>query len=154
MTIDYISRTKAYYRALGFERDYTWANNAETPLSQPRVTLKNATVTLITTAVVEPSIPKPVRTAASYAFSEVPEHFDTSELAWDKVTTHTRDRESYFPINELKARSTRGEFKALSQHFHFVPTEYSQRHTREVDAPLILQQSLKDNVDLAILIPL
>jgi len=143
-----------YYRALGFQKDYTWASHDDIPFSPPKIPLSQATVALVTTAVVDASIPKPVREANSYPIVDVPDHFDTSELSWDKETTHTKDRESYFPINDLRARELRQEFKALAPRFHFVPTEYSQRHTIETDAPLITRHCLEDAVDLAILIPL
>ena len=152
--IRYIERTKHYYRAQGFEQDYQWAMNAETPFNPPAVPLKTARITLVTTAVVEPNIPKPIRTAKSYPFSEVPAHFDTADLSWDKVTTHTNDRESYFPLQALNARIAAGDIGSLAPRFHFIPTEYSQRHTRDQDAPLITQHCLDDEVDLAILIPL
>jgi D-proline reductase (dithiol) PrdB len=152
--IPYIERTKAYYRAQGFEQDYQWAMNVETPFSRPARPLKSARITLVTTAVVEPSIPKPIRTAKSYAFSDAPADFDTAELSWDKITTHTNDRESYFPLQALNARVAAGEIGSLAPRFHFIPTEYSQRHTRNEDAPLITEHCLTDAVDLAILIPL
>ena len=152
--IRYIERTKHYYRAQGFEQDYLWAMNTDVPFTQPNSALETARITIVTTAVVEPSIPKPIRTAKSYSFSEVPAHFDTTEVSWDKVTTHTNDRESYFPIKALKDRISAGEVGHLAPRFHFIPTEYSQRHTRNEDAPLITQHCLEDEVDLAILIPL
>jgi hypothetical protein len=152
--IRYIERTKAYYRAQGFDRDYQWAMNTETPFSKPAKPLESARITLVTTAVVEPNIPKPIRTAKSYPFSEAPAQFDTAELSWDKVTTHTNDRETYFPLQALDARIAAGDIGSLAPRFHFIPTEYSQRHTRDQDAPLIAQHCLEDAVDLAILIPL
>ena len=75
-------------------------------------------------------------------------------MSWDKVTTHTNDRESYFPLQALNARIAAGDIGSLAPRFHFIPTEYSQRHTRDQDAPLITQHCLDDEVDLAILIPL
>jgi len=152
--IRYIERTKAYYRAQGFEQGYQWAMNTHTPLSKPAKPLTSARITLVTTAVVEPGIPKPIRTAKSYRFSDAPAHFDTAEVSWDKVTTHTNDRESYFPLRALNARVAAGDIGSLAPRFHFIPTEYSQRHTRDQDAPLITQHCLEDAVDLAILIPL
>ncbi|MDB2509518.1 hypothetical protein N9X32_03230 [Pseudomonadales bacterium] len=152
--IRYIERTKAYYRAQGFDQDYQWAANTQTPFSKPARPLKSARITLVTTAVVEPSIPKPIRAAKSYRFSDVPAHFDTTEVSWDKITTHTNDRESYFPLHALNKRVAAGDIGSLAPRFHFIPTEYSQRHTRDQDAPLIAQHCLEDAVDLAILIPL
>ena len=43
--------------------------------------------------------------------------------------------------------------KALSPHFYGLPTNRSQRHTLEADAPLILEMLRTDKVDVAVLIP-
>ncbi len=154
MNIEYIPRTRDYYRAQGFERDYTWADNKAIPFSKPKKPLRDARLAIITTAVVEPAIPKPIRSAKSYCLDEIPEHFDTSELSWDKTTTHTNDRESYFPIQALTSKVDDGSLGSLAPRFHFVPTEYSQRHTLTQDAPLIAANCQEDAVDLAILIPI
>ena len=63
--IEYMKRTRDYYRAQGFEADYSWAHNDDIPFSKPAKPLAESTVTLVTTAVVEPEIPKPIRAAAS-----------------------------------------------------------------------------------------
>ena len=152
--ITYMARTRDYYRAQGFTSDYSWANNTETPLSLPKKELKEAVVTIITTAVVESDIPKPIRTAASYAWDRVPNAFDTSEVSWDKETTHTNDRQSYFPMEALQQLQAEGTIGRLANRFHFVPTEYSQRHTVDEDAPSILAACIEDEVDIAILVPL
>jgi hypothetical protein len=41
----------------------------------------------------------------------------------------------------------------VSPNFYGLPTNRSQRHTLEVDAPIILEMLRADNVDVAILIP-
>ena len=119
--IRYIERTKAYYRAQGFEHDYQWARNTHTPLSKPAKPLTSARITLVTTAVVEPGIPKPIRTAKSYQFSDAPAHFDTAEVSWDKVTTHTNDRESYFPLRGAQRPGCRRRHRISCPEVPFYP---------------------------------
>lgn len=152
--IEYIQRTRDYYRAQGFERDYAWARNDDIPLTLLPRPLAEATVTLVTTAVVDPEVPKNLREASSHAFDAVPEAFDTRDLSWDKVTTHTRDRGSYFPVEILRELVSEGRLGRLAERFHFVPTEYSQRHTLDKDAPATLAACVQDEVDVAILVPL
>ncbi len=152
--ISYMARTCDYYRAQGFTSDYQWAQNDETPFTGPCKPLEESVVTLITTAVVESDIPKPIRSAASYSWDRVPEAFDTDDLSWDKDTTHTNDRASYFPMEALQTLAEQGTIGRLANRFHFVPTEYSQRHTNAHDAPHILSACIEDNVDIAILVPL
>ncbi len=152
--IDYITRTRDYYRAQGFNSDYQWATHQEIPFSPLTKPLNQCVVTIVTTAVVEPEIPKTMRAAKSYSFADVPDSFVTDDVAWDKVTTHTRDRRSYFPLEDLIGQQDSGRIRKLAPRFHFVPTEYSQKNTREKDAPVILAACIKDEVDIAILVPL
>ncbi len=154
MNIKYIQRTRDYYRAQGFKHDYSWADNRVIPFSRPKKPLNEARLAIITTAVVEPDIPKPVRSAQSYSLTALPDNLHTAELSWDKTTTHTHDRESYFPIRALTSKVEDGSLGSLAPRFHFVPTEYSQRHTLTQDAPLIKTHCQEDSVDLAILIPI
>ncbi len=154
MKIEYIKRTRDYYRAQGFKQDYQWARNKEVPFQPLLKPLKESIVTLVTTAVTEPDIPKPIRAAKSYSFDNAPRSFATSELSWDKETTHTRDRSSYFPMEILQDLAADGTIGGLAKRYHFVPTEYSQSNTIEKDAPAIVKACQQDAVDVAILIPL
>ncbi len=134
--------------------EYIWAHFDEIPFSPLAKPLTDCTITLVTTAVVEPEIPKPIREAGSYSFSEVPENFHTDDSAWDKVTTNTDDRESYFPLEVLREFAASRRIGKLAPRFHFVPTEYSQGNTLEKDAPVLLEACTTDQVDIALLIPL
>jgi len=154
MKIEYIKRTRDYYRAQGFKQDYQWASHNQTPFQPLLKPITDSVITLVTTAVTEPDIPKPIRAAKSYSFAKVPKAFETSELSWDKQTTHTRDRSSYFPMEILQDLVAEGTIGALAERYHFVPTEYSQSNTIEKDAPAIVNACKEDAVDVAILIPL
>jgi hypothetical protein len=152
--IAYMERTRRYYRAQGFDSDYTWAHHTHSPFTRLAKPLSESRVTLVTTAVPEPEIPKPVRRASSHLFTETPDKFDTDELSWDKDSTHTDDRQSYFPLEILETLVAEGMLGQLADHYHFVPTQYSQRATIEEDAPQIARACLEDGVDVAILIPI
>ena len=154
--VNYIERTRDYYRAQGFKQDYTWARHDTVPftLPGPGVALRDCRVTLVTTAVPNPEIPKAIRKAESIAFDQVPDNFDTADLSWDKDTTHTDDRQSFFPTEVLHALATENVIKEVAPRFHFVPTEFSQRATIDEDAPAIRKACLDDGVHIAILIPL
>ncbi len=152
--IEYMERTRLYYRAQGFPKDYDWAHFDETPFHRTGKPLSECRITVVTTAVPEPEIPKPIRAASSHSFSNVPEHFDTSELSWDKETTHTDDRQSYFPVEVLNELAHEGMIKDLAPRFHFVPTQYSHRATTSEDAPAIVRACIEDEVDIALLVPL
>lgn len=152
--ISYMERTRLYYRAQGFDRDYVWAKHESTPFTPLKKSLKDCTVTLITTAVAHPEIPKPVRKAESIPFTDTPDNFLTDELSWDKETTHTKDRECYFPIKALKSLESEQTIGRIAPRFHFVPTQYSHRVTVSEDAPAIAAACIEDKVDIAILVPI
>ena len=95
-----------------------------------------------------------MRGAESHQVDDAPETFRTDELSWDKITTHTDDRQSFFPLEVLQSLETEGVIASLAPRYHFVPTEYSQRNTKENDAPIIRDACIADEVDIALLIPL
>ena len=152
--VQYMERTRLYYRAQGFKNDYAWAHFDETPFHHPGKPLSGCRVTVVNTAVTHGDIPKAIRKAESIPFSQVPDHFLTSELAWDKETTHTDDRQSYFPLEVLQQLRNEGIIGSIAVRYHFVPTQYSHRATIEEDAPAITAACIEDEVDIAILIPL
>ena len=152
--IDYMERTRLYYRAQGLGQDYVWARHDVTPFTRLNKPLQDCVVTVITTAVTPKDIPKPIRKSESIPFAEVPSAFDTSELSWDKESTHTDDRQSYFPLEVLSQLVEEGRVGRLAPRFHFVPTQYSHRVTCEQDAPRIAKACIEDNVDIALLVPI
>jgi len=146
-------RTRRYYEAKGFA-PYHWAQHTKIPWQQPRQPLASSRVALITTAVPDESIPKKQRVASSWSLSAAPAQFTTQELSWDKQTTHTRDRRSYFPLEDLLHAAESGYIGAVAPRFHFLPTQFSQRQTLTEDAPAIVRACLDDRVDIAVLVPL
>ena len=150
----YMEKTRRYYQAQGFEKAYQWAQFDEIPFSPLSKALEECTIALITTAVPDGAVPKLLRKASSLNLDQVPDQFFTDDLSWDKEATHTDDRQSYFPLEACQSLVEEGTLGQLAPRFHFVPTDYSQRHTIEDDAPSIVAACLEDEVDIAILIPL
>ena len=95
-----------------------------------------------------------VRHVWSGLVADPPERPFTDNVAWDKESTHTRDRGSYLPIEVATELAGEGVFAGLAAHFHGIPTEYSQRKTLDVDAPQVLSRLRDDGADAAILCPL
>src|SRR3546814_20535936 len=79
-----------------------------------------------------------------------PETFDT-DMAWDKESTHTDDRETFLPIDAAQRLVADGTLGALAARFHTAPTDYSQHKTLERDAPEILRRLREDKAEAAIL---
>jgi hypothetical protein len=152
-----MERTRLYYRALGYESDYVWAAFADVPFVRLQRPLTEAKIGLVTTA----SPPDRgnvdsfgVRHVWSGLVADPPERPFTENVAWDKESTHTRDRGSYLPIEVATELAGEGVFASLAEHFHGIPTEYSQRKTLDVDAPQVLARLRADRADAAILCPL
>jgi D-proline reductase (dithiol) PrdB len=156
--IEYMARSRAYYRAQGYKRDYVWAHFEDVPFARLRKPLRDCTVALLSTS-------SPSEDATTQRFSgrmEVfsgasdppPERMFTDDLSWDKDATHTDDLGSYFPIAALREIAEQGVVGSVARRYHCVPTVYSHRATNDVDAPLIVRRCIEDGVDAAILVPL
>jgi hypothetical protein len=149
----YMERTRHYYRALGYANDYVWAHFDDVPFARLQKPLAQARVALITTAGPIDGGNRDalgVRHVWSGTMSPPPEKL-TTNVAWDKESTHTDDRESYLPINAASALAALGVIGGVTMRFHGVPTEYSQRKTLEHDAPEMLARIREDGADAALL---
>lgn len=151
--VRYIERTRDYYRALGYKKDYVWASHEEVPFVRLGKPLGEARIGLVTTA--HPpgrsnTDAKGVRHVWSGPTDPLPV-VNTDKLAWDRESTHTEDRESFLPIATAARLVREGRIGSIAARFHGVPTEYSQRKTVEADAPQILARLREDGVDAILL---
>ena len=160
--VSYIDKSRQYYAAQGYPFPYRWAENYEVPLTPLTKPLSRCRVGLVTTTTplepgetpeTDPDLRAPKAAYAAPA-DPVPEAMYTADLSWDKAATHTRDVESFLPIRALAALASAGRIGSASDRFYGVPTDYSQRRTREVDAPEVLRLCRQDGVDVAVLIPI
>ncbi len=152
-TVRYIERTRDYYRALGYEKDYVWANYADVPFARLAKPLREARIGLVATA--HPADKSNhdaagIRHVWSGDIDPLPV-VNTDNLAWDRESTHTEDRESFLPIATLYRLAKDGVFGSLAPRFHGAPTGYSQKKTNETDAPELLKRLREDRVDAVLL---
>ena len=155
--VKYIERTRQYYRAMGYKRDYVWATFEKVPFSKLNGALSNKRIAFITTAVapnLSNILEDKTRAVWSCDINSVPANLFTEHLAWDKDSTHTKDQESFLPIDAARGQIKQGYFASLGVRLHGVPTEYSQRKTMEEDAPQILARLREDGANAAFLFPL
>jgi hypothetical protein len=152
--VPYITRTRAYYEAQGFERPYQYPHHDDTPFAPLPKPLAECMLGLVTSASVYPRAPLEPRRVASAGMSPPPARLYTNDLSWDKQATHTDDVNSFCPFEPLQALAEEGVIGALTPRFHCAPTEYSQRTTTEKDAPEILRRLREDGADVALLVPL
>jgi D-proline reductase (dithiol) PrdB len=155
--VRYIERTRDYYRALGYQRDYVWARFDEVPferLAQPLAATRIGLVTTASPLDLANRDPRGIRRVWSGATAPPPPRLFTDNLAWDKESTDTDDRASFLPIETVLELSGEGVIGGLATRFHGVPTEYSHRKTVEEDAPQVLAGLRDDGAQAAILCPL
>jgi len=149
----YMERTRQYYRALGYKSDYVWSTFDEVPFARLAVPLSDAKLALLTTASPPGLSNRDAQGRKQVWFGAVtaaPEAFET-EMAWDRDSTHTDDRETFLPIAAASNLAEDGLFAGLTEHFIGVPTKYSQSQTIMDDAPEILARLRADGADAAIL---
>ena len=159
--VSYIDKSREYYAAQGYSKPYKWVYHKDVPFNLLGKPLSDCTVGVVTTATLPAhwrnlpegkSLPKK-RPYAENSYP-IPEFLHTSDLEWDKDSTHTDDLDTYLPLNRLKELQQSGLFGKVSPRFYGVPTTYSQRQTRESDAKVISKWCEEDGVDIAILVPL
>lgn len=152
-TVSYMERTREYYRALGYEKDYVWAHYDDVPFARLAKPLREARIGMVTTAHPPDKSnhdAKGIRHVWSGLVEPLPV-LNTDNLAWDRASTHTQDRESYMPIEAVQGWIRDGLVGGLAARFHGAPTGYSQKKTIEADAPEILARLREDGADAALI---
>jgi len=162
--IPYIDRTRDYYTALGFAAPYRWAEHADVPFQRLKKQLRDCRVALVTTAA-------PLRAGAGdqgpgAAYNGRAKFFEVYALPTDRDPKlginhvaidfkHTTgaDLGSFFPLAALRRAAVAGRIGGVAPHFFGVPTNRSQRVTREAYAPAVLALCRVDGVDAAVLVP-
>jgi D-proline reductase (dithiol) PrdB len=155
--VSYIDRSREYYAAQGYNKAYEWPHYDDVPFTPLRKPLAKSCVGLVTTA----EKPKPPGTVSLeiliqrdlYAepSNPPPQQLFTDILSWDKEATHTKDVNSFLPINQLNEYESSGRIGSTSARFYGVPTDYSQSQTLNHYGPKILEWCREDGVDAVIL---
>ena len=162
--IRYIERTRSYYLGLGYENPYIWAHYIEAPFTALQKPLNRSVLGLITTAVpYDPNKglqgPGAPYNATAKFYQPYQNSVDAdidlriAHVGIDRKNANMEDSACWFPLAISKQAVQSGRVQALSPNFYGLPTNRSQRHTLEIDAPLILQMLRADKVDVAVLIP-
>ena len=163
-SVRYIERTRNYYLGLGYETPYVWAHYIDVPFTPVQKPLNQSTLGLVTTAVPfdvskGPQGPGAPYNAAAKFYDPYVCSIDESvdlriaHVGVDRLNANMEDSNCWFPISAAKRAVAKGRVQSLAQHFYGLPTNRSQRHTLEIDAPLILSKMRADQVDVAVLIP-
>jgi len=161
--VRYIEKTAAYYRAQGYAKPYRWAHFDDVPFMPVSRPLAECRVGLVSTGEVM------VRGAGEAAEDEtqmgnlggvysIPSDTPVERLysvshSYDKHHTTLEDVNAYFPIERLREAVRAGRIAGLTRRSAGVFNAYSQRLTRERDAPEVLKRLREDGADVAVLVP-
>ena len=162
--IRYIERTRSYYLGLGYDNPYVWAHYIKVPFTRIQKPLSQSVLGLITTAVqFDPSKGDqgpgaPYNAAAKFYEpykSPINQKHDLriAHVGIDRKNANMTESECWFPLAAARRVVEMGRLQMVSPNFYGLPTNRSQRHTLEIDAPQILEMLRADYVDVAMLIP-
>ncbi len=155
--VSYMDRSREFYAAQGYDKPYQWAHYDDVPFTPLKKQLAQTRIGLVTTS----EKPKPPgivtleilmqREAYAESSDPPPQSLFTDILSWDKEATHTKDVNSFLPINRLNEYVSSGRVGSASARFYGVPTDYSKSKTLNLYAPQILKWCREDGVDAVIL---
>jgi len=162
--VRYIERTRSYYLGLGYDNPYVWAHYIDVPFTPLKKPLNQSFLGLITTAVPFDSAKGNQGPGASYnAAAKFYQPYQMSidaeidlriaHVGIDRKNANMEDSNCWFPLAAARQAVNAQRIQALSPHFYGLPTNRSQRHTLDIDAPIILEMLRADKVDVAVLIP-
>jgi hypothetical protein len=162
--IQYMARTRDYYRALGYDEPYRWAHFEDVPFAPLPGPLRHCRIGLVTTAAPYDPAKGDQGPGAAYnaaakfhrAYARSTEGAPDVRIAhvtYDRAHTTAEDRNSWFPLAQLKQCAAIGLIGAVAPRFYGAPTTRSQRTTLERDAPDLLAAMREDDVDAAVLVP-
>jgi hypothetical protein len=161
-SIPYMQRTRSYYLALGYTNPYRWAHHDDAPFAPLRQPLPGTRIALVTTAAPfqpdkgdqAPGAPYNARAKfyAVYSGDSARDHdVRIAHVAIDRKHTSMEDSGCWFPLPVMQRLADEGVFE-LGPRFHGFPTNCSQEHTREADAPELLARCQADGAHAALLV--
>jgi hypothetical protein len=156
--VRYIDKTREYYRSEGYDTPYRWAHFDDIPFTRLAKPLAECRVGLITTsemAVRDVPLPfdedDPLRNPYSLPSDTPVGTLYSRKTAYDRYATTLDDVDAYLPLTRLRELADEHRIASLAPRFQTAFSQYSQRKTLGVDAPMILGWLREDHVDVAVL---
>jgi hypothetical protein len=160
--VRYIDKTRDYYLREGYDKPYHWAHFEDAPFAALKKPLADSRLALISTSEIARRSDADQRTPLEkgelgnvYTIpSDTPlADLYSHSLSFDKHATSLDDVNAFFPITRLQEKVAEGRIGSLAPNAIALFNAYSQRRTREVDAPEVLALCRADAVDAALLVP-
>ena len=156
--VRYIDKTREYYKGEGYDTPYRWAHFDDvpfTPLGKPLAECRMGLITTSEMAVRGAARPvpddDPLRNPYWLSSATPIGDLYSLKIAYDRYATTLDDVDTYLPLTRLGEAVADGRIAALAPRFQVAFSQYSQRKTLEVDAPLIYEWLREDRVDVAVL---
>lgn len=160
--VRYIEKTRQYYLSQGYDKPYRWAHFEDVPFTPLGKPLSECRVTLVSTSEISvrggASNEDEARMGVVGGTYTIPSDLPAARLyspsrSFDQAATTLEDVDAFFPTTRLHEAVAAGRIGSLTARFHGVFNAYSQRRTRERDAPAVLECCREDGADVAILVP-
>lgn len=157
--VSYIDKSREFYAAHGYTKAYEWAANDDAPFTPLPKPLSECRVGCVTTSYFLPddfvyTVPSDLPRLPYVASRTDTGQLKNQYLSWAKDETHTRDTNSYLPLERLDEYAAAGRIGSVSDRFYGLPTQFSHRQTLNRDAPRVINWLKEDDVDVALLVPL
>jgi hypothetical protein len=167
-TVPYIEKTHDYYRRLGYDKPYQYAVNGAPPFVPLRKPLSASRLVMVSSAgidIIPHDGPAPVPfKGRNIGDNHKAEVFDIpSDIAKERLLyisgAHNRresdmhDIDAYFPVTRLRELCDEGLIGSLAENHLRIRPCYSQRKTRELDAPEVLRKCQALGADVVLLVP-
>ena len=160
----YIERIRNYYQILGYGAPYEWASHDDVPFAPLQKPLSEARIAIVTTAAPfqpdkgdqGPGAPYNGESKFFQVYATAIDPFPDvriAHIAIDRAHTTASDIASYFPLTAMMKLANAGYIGSISPRFFGLPTNRSQRTTRDIDSPALLAFCKEDNVDAVVLVP-
>jgi len=161
--IQYLSRTRAWYSALGYE-PYRWPHHDQVPFAPLAKPLAESRLGLVTTAAPLQADTGDQGPGAAYngsaKFFDVytsptddPADVRISHIGYDRIHSKADDANTWLPLTRLNEAVEAGRLGSLTARFYGAPTVRRVRSTTETHAPEIIQALRDDGADVALLVP-
>ncbi len=160
--VRYIDKTAAYYRGQGYDKPYGWAQFDTVPFAPLTKPLADCRVTLVSTSEIavrddpafgDAAVDGAIGAVYSIPTDTPPERLYSRTDSFDRYATSLDDPNAYFPVTRLLEAAAAGRIGGVTPRLHALFNSYSQRKTREADAPEVLRRCREDGADVAVLVP-
>ena len=163
--VEYIAKTRDYYRSEGYSQDYAWAQNDDCAFAPMKKPLADSRIGLVTTASLatlgeDGKMLEDPRLMGSRAMEVFPlasdwpaDRLRCMSEDHDRFQTDMADLGAYFPKDELRALADEGVIGSFADDVWRILPNYSKRKVSTIDAPEVYRQACDQGVDAIALVP-